>query len=255
MLLHIIGNIRNVHAERIAVVLLRQGNRIIQIFRIRSVNRHDLPRRQILAALTVSRLYMIRHAQRLVFLPFRKLHGKLHRAGDRKNIRSGIIFISQNLTNGAARMLVSGTVINDFRNDLVAVSCCTGLLRRNVHVAAELYIVGNDKADAFILLVGTDDLTDAAFQDLYDDSLTAAAAGNRQKAHLDFVLIQRTADKIRRNKNICMPGSRLSRACFFLIRNNKTEAARISDKSTRQNFLMTLFLCGRPLYNFILKVK
>ena len=142
--------------------------------------------------------------------------------------------------------MISATTLSPF--------LCTGLLRRNVHVAAELYIVGNDKADAFILLVG---YRRPHGRRVPGSSRRLPHGGGRRKqaegSHLDFVLIQRTADKIRRNKISVCPEADSVALCFFLIRNNKTEAARISDKSTRQNFHDSFFFAAGLFTTLFLK--
>ena len=190
-LLDIIAHIRNVHAQRIQAVLLRQGHGVIQILGILTVDGHHLPVPQIQPPCHICTAHHIRCPLRLVHHLFRKCLRQIISPDNGKDVHARIVDVPQNLCHPALRVLIFPvTIIRDLHHHLMAGDSAHAALQRDKNVPGDLQVVRDHKPIRFISLKGSHQRVDATLQHPDDPALPAPSALAAGDLHFHHILMQ-----------------------------------------------------------------
>ena len=121
--LYIVCHIRDMHSQFIVLSLFRQGDCIVQIFCIFSVNRHHLPVTDIHSPCHVCRTDIFCHTLCLIQHLFRKFNWKIVPFYNGHNICPRIIDMPDNLHNLSFRLFIVSPIFRKFHNYFVSGDC------------------------------------------------------------------------------------------------------------------------------------
>ena len=165
-LLDIVRYVRDVNAQRVPVWMLRQRNRVVEILRVRTVDRHQLPVPEVSPAFEVTVQHMIRASLRLPQLLLRKFHREVLASGDGENIHPRGVGRPEYLPDRSDRIrMSSSSVIRDLRQYLVSVLRAVPRLVRNQHGPVQLQIVRDHEHHVTVPLRGSDHFVHTAGED------------------------------------------------------------------------------------------
>ncbi len=178
--LHIIGHIRNMHAQLIHSVFHGQRYRIIQIFCIFSIDRDHLYISQIQPARAVCFRNRIRHSLRLIQHTLFKLSRNTERLYDWKDIYARIITMPEYFHDLSLRISAFSAIIVNLTDYLMSIYRTTDCSCRDKNICRNLCIIRDHKSKTFTFLKGTHYLCDLMFQYRNDLRLLPPATWWRQ---------------------------------------------------------------------------
>ena len=177
ILLHIMGNVRNMHAQFIiAIIQFRQGNSVIQIFGIFPINGDGQHISQIFSAHHLFFIDFQFHIFDFLIHFLREFHRQLVTANHRKDIHTGIVDMSQNLNDLSFRIPSVLTVICDFYHNFMPCHSTHAVFSGNENIFCYLLIVCCNKAKAFHLLIQPHQTGHTSFQHTDDGAFRFSAA-------------------------------------------------------------------------------
>ena len=219
------------NAQTVDIPLLRQGDGIVQILGILSVDRHRLPVPYIYAACHIGRADLSCHTFDLIHDLLRELGRQIVTSHDRENIRPRIVHMAKNLYDLSLRLFSIAAEVRQFHHDLMSAHRPFGALLRDKNILSKSRIVRHCEPECLAFFIGTDDPADPAGQNLCDLPLSAPSAplGACQR-HLHGIAVKSTVYLGFRNKNILI----LPLGC------HKTKSSRMRGKNACQESALRL---------------
>ena len=219
------------NAQTVDIPLLRQGDGIVQILGILSVDRYRLPVPQIHAACHIRRAALACHALHLIHDLLRELGRQIIATHDRENIRPRVVHMSQNLYDLSLRLFSIAAEVRQFHHDLMSAHRPFGALLRDKNILSKSRIVRHCEPECLAFFIGTDDPADPADQNLCDLPLSAPSVplGACQR-HLHGIAVKSTVYLGFRNKNILI----------LPLDRHKAKSSRMRGKNACQEFTLRL---------------
>ena len=232
VLLHIIAHVRDMNAEAVQISLFGQGNRIIEILCVLTVDRHHLPVPQIQASRHVRLTHLVRDIFNLTHDLWRKLHRNIIRFYERHDIHTRIIDMTDDLGHLSLRLLSVFSVIRDRHDHLMSGHGSHGTFFRDKDILRDLRIVRHYKAKCLIILIGSDHFIHTVGKDLCDRSLSAFSACCRRDDKLHGIHVHGSVHLFRRNKDVLI----------HTLDGNKTESLWMAGKNTGLVFFFGFYI-------------
>ena len=245
--LHIVGHIRNMHAQTVSVRrrIIGHAHRVIQILGVLPVNgdHADIPqvssaRHVRLTDFCCNTLCLIQHL-------LRELRGKLIASDNGENVHSRVIDMPQNLHHFSFWILSRMTVLRDLCDHLMACDGSLGTLRRYKNITAEMHIIRPDKAKVFGTFKRSHQLAVSALQHAHHRSLRPLSRTFRKNRNLHRIPVHGTARHAGWHKEILFLSLYLHEAKPFCV----------GDKRPRQGLLLSAFFLQLifHIYSFLRK--
>ena len=161
--LHIVRHISDMHAQMIGSVLPVQAHRIIQILRILPIDGHHGKVAQVHAVGQFRQFFgfFLCRCGRMFRLPKHFLWKTVRNPAafyNGKNIHARIIDMPQNLRNPSFRASSLSAVVRNLHNHLGTCNRTARFFLRNKNIPSKPAVIRNHKAEASVLLEGTDHL-------------------------------------------------------------------------------------------------
>ena len=216
-LLDIICHVGDVHAEPVVLPFFRQGNGIVQVFRILAVDGHHGPAPEIFSPGAVRFAHFFAHTDGLVEDPLREFRGDPHIHNDRQDIRPRVIYMADDLRHLALRLHVRLAVGGQLHHHFMPGHGALFLPRRDIDIIHIPLVVRPDEPEAFAPLIETDDPHDIVGEDPDDLPLFSPARRRPCDNVFHLIPVKRAAEIFL--GNIYIP--------TLILRADKTEAPGI----------------------------
>ena len=177
ILLHIMGNVRNMHAQFvISVFQFCQGNSVVQVFGIFPVNGNGQYIAQIFSAHHLFFIDFQFHIFDFLIYFIREFHRQFISANHRKDVHSGVVDVSQNFNDLPFWISSVLAIVGDFHYNFMPCHSTHTVFSGNENIFCNLFVVCSDKAKAFYLFIRPHQTGHASFQHTDDGSFRFSAA-------------------------------------------------------------------------------
>ena len=192
-LLHIVRHIRDMHAQPVILPFFHKGYRIIQVFRVFSVDRHHLPVPQVFSprAVRLADRFSDPHSLFKDFLREFRLYPHIHH--DRKDIRTRIIDMSDDLRDFPLRLHMLPAIGSQLHCHLMPGHRSHFLSGRDIDVVQIPLVIRADKTIIPAALIQSHYARDTVRDDAHDLTFPAPAVRRRSDDKLHFIPLEGSA--------------------------------------------------------------
>ncbi len=221
---HIMGHICNVYSQSIPVSFFCQGNGIIQILGILSVNGHRLPVTTVHSACHILAVYFLSNVRNLLHHLCRKLHRNFIGTDNGQNICPRIVHMSDDFRHLAFRIFVILPVTGEFHYYFMPVDCSHRLGKGHKNIPVHLLIVRHHKTKIPAALKRAHNLMNATLHNLHHMTFRRTSGLLSGNDNLHHIFVHGTACVVCGNKHILLHS----------LYPHKTKTLRISFKYADQ---------------------
>ena len=192
--LNIICHVGDVHAEPVVLPFFRQGNGIIQVFRILAVDGHHGPAPEIFPPRAVRFAHFFPHTDRLVEDPLREFRGDPHVHNDGQNVCPRVIYMADDLRHLALRLHVRLAIGGQLHHHFMPGHGALFFPRRDIDIIHIPLVIRPDEPEPLAPLIEADDPHDIVREDPDDLPLFSPARRRPCDNVFHLIPVERTAE-------------------------------------------------------------